>query len=523
VWRGDDNTGHPVVVNERAAADRTEPDVGAQVQQSLTPPIGFLLKHPTRASRNRGGETHPVAVIVAGNLTGRAYAAQHVVEFHDQHPRPLAGRSDARRGPAGPAADHYHVVTAQHGQVADVLRNGGPLLERPHTGQQLADFAGRSGSRVRFVRTARQPHTGQVARVGRLLGSRGTDPLSQIDPFQRTHQPRGAGAADVRRSAQHVQPVHPLRPKGIQRQRVDRLPVALDRLPTVHCVGRHLKQPIGSDLLSRVIRERAGRLVGGDERAPTAIGHVEFERVLDRLERSKRLNNAHRPAFQRHRLAADDHAAKGLHAGGIGAEARTGQAGHRTPLGGVDDRAGKDRLAAGAVGHHNPRRCPPGVAQHVGRVATEQEIDTGVQQRLLQRRFDVQRARRSRFGGQRIVVDRHGQRRLRLLAFLQPQLQRGRHVVAQVGMGRGQEDPRTRLGRRHRRRNRTGAPADHDHVHFVGYRNLSRRLDHGVRSHRQHAGRCPYQGRHYRGHRLSSNHLCFSLVWVKNLPQPRAL
>ncbi len=81
-------------------------------------------------------------------------------------------------------------------------------------------------------------------------------------------------------------------------------------------------------------------------------------------------------------------------------------------------------------------------------------------------------------GFQRILEEALCQRMLRLLARLEPETERSGHVVAQVGIRRGQKHARSRLRRRNGRRHGAGAATDDGHVDFVRNRDFPRRFVH---------------------------------------------
>ncbi len=68
-------------------------------------------------------------------------------------------------------------------------------------------------------------------------------------------------------------------------------------------------------------------------------------------------------------------------------------------LGSVNNHSCEHRLAAGAVGHHDPRGRFPGVAQHVRGGAAKEKFDPRVEQGFFQRFLHVERAGRLRQGG----------------------------------------------------------------------------------------------------------------------------
>ena len=74
-------------------------------------------------------------------------------------------------GATGTAADHQHLVFAQHGQAARILSNGARRFDGPDTRQQLTDLPGTYV--VCTTRLARQTHAFQFADPPRLLGATG--------------------------------------------------------------------------------------------------------------------------------------------------------------------------------------------------------------------------------------------------------------------------------------------------------------------------------------------------------------
>ena len=104
-------------------------------------------------------------------------------------------------------------------------------------------------------------------------------------------------------------------------------------------------------------------------------------------------------AVARAGLAADHHAVERLGAAAKPRHWSPRHARHGRPVRGVNDRLGHDRLAPGPVGHHDAAGVAAGVAQHVGRVTTVEELDAGLQQRVVQDLLDVHRPGRAELGG----------------------------------------------------------------------------------------------------------------------------
>jgi hypothetical protein len=170
------------------------------------------------------------------------------------------------------------------------------------------------------------------------------------------------------------------------------------------------------------------------------------------------------------RLAARNATAKNLVARHGGMELRPGHSRHRGTVRGVDDHLGLHRLPPGPIGHHDPRHCAAGIGQHIGYQAAEQERHAGVQQRLVQNAFDVQRPIRA------VGEDLLGQGIDGLLAWCEPELQPSANVVAQVGSRRGEEHGRTGLGRFDGRCHGSGRSTHHHDVDVVRDGDFSRRL-----------------------------------------------
>jgi hypothetical protein len=406
VGRGDDRAQHAIVLDERTAADRAEPQLGAGVQQLPPIPLGSLLDDPAGFAVLDGrGEANPVAPIVAGDRALGADSAQSVQVFDHQGLGALSSRPDPGRSPAGAAADDQHVVAAEHGQAAQrLLHAGAVLVDRPDAGQEFAHFA--FGHRP----AGRLANQCCAARRGQRLGisRRGlADPVAHVDQVQRPQQPLGLLAGNIRTAAQDVDPVHARRLHRGQRQLVRARPRAGRRGAALHRVGRHLEQFVGRELLLGMIGQRAGLLVGPHQRGVAVVLDVQRQRVLDhrefaagragrvRVGAEERLaDDPCRPEVQFLGLPADHDAFERVRAAGIRPEFRAGQAGDGRARRGVDNRLGQHRLPSGPVGHDDAARLAVGVAEHVGRHAAIQELDSGVQQRAVQRFLDVHRTRR---------------------------------------------------------------------------------------------------------------------------------
>ena len=121
----------------------------AGLEQFLPVPLHLLFDDPAVPAADGGGEADAVAPVVAGDGPQRADAAQAVQVLDDQGLGASPRGADAGRRPARAAADHDHVVAAEHGH--------GP--RRP--GERSADFC--------VGRDAGQ-HFAHVAGGGRLIG-----------------------------------------------------------------------------------------------------------------------------------------------------------------------------------------------------------------------------------------------------------------------------------------------------------------------------------------------------------------
>ena len=130
------------VLDERPAADGAEPDLGARLQQSASPPFHPLLDDPGGAAGHGSGEADPIPPIVLRDGPHRAHPAQAVQVLDHQRLGPLPGSADAGRCTAGAAADHHHVVLAEHGQCPGILGDRGQLLDRADADQEFTHVAG---------------------------------------------------------------------------------------------------------------------------------------------------------------------------------------------------------------------------------------------------------------------------------------------------------------------------------------------------------------------------------------------
>lgn len=137
---------------------------------------------------------------------------------------------------------------------------------------------------------------------------------------------------------------------------------------------------------------------------------------------------------------------------------------HRT-VSGVDQDLGDHRLPAGPIGKHNSGETAAGIDENVSRIAAQQEVHPGRDERRLQGLFHTHR------GG-------HGPACKYLLGQLAagglvaPEAERGRLVLAKIGPGGGQEDTRTPLGRLDGGCHRAQRAAHHQHVGLADNGNL---------------------------------------------------